>query len=593
MKKTKRPGKVPTKTPTSSSTATLGSKIQFFVLGVLAGLSLLVAVARLTWHSKFYPGVRVAGISIAGLTREQAQEKINLATQQYQAKLSLGRADWLIPRGAVVFDVEATLNEAYRYGRRLSPADYLLLLVDKRVDYPLSLATGKTTQLESLISEIARSIEIPPTPSEIEILGKAITITNGKDGVLIDGGELDKAIRENYSELRGAEITIPIVEVRRALGTQALRELRRRAERLLPTSLTLVLDDEQVVLDGRKLISLLFTLDQAGVVDGERLRGYVEGLSESLNRPPQDAKFVFEGGEVKEFAPGKDGIDVRKEELENSIEAGIEKLLKEDSKNETVEIVVTRTPPQVTTGKVNELGISARIGRGESYYAHSIPNRIYNVGLAASRTHSALIAPGEEYSFNREVGEITGATGYKTAYVISGGRTVLGDGGGVCQVSTTLFRAAMNAGLPITERWAHAYRVGYYEQNSKPGIDATVYAPSKDLRFKNDTPGHILIQTINDPKTLHLVVEIYGTNDGRVASVSEPKVWGITPPPPDIYQDDPTLPAGAVKQVDWAAWGARTSFEYKVVRDGETLQEKTFTSAYRPWQNVYLRGTGQ
>jgi len=124
-------------------------------------------------------------------------------------------------------------------------------------------------------------------------------------------------------------------------------------------------------------------------------------------------------------------------------------------------------------------------------------------------------------------------------------------------------------------------------------VDATVIAPSKDFRFKNDTPGHILIQTINDPKKLHLVIEIYGTSDGRVASIENHKVWGITPPLPTIYQDDPSLPARTMKQVDWAAEGAKASFEYKVTRNGETLQDKTFSTAYRPWASVFLRGTGE
>jgi vancomycin resistance protein YoaR len=160
-------------------------------------------------------------------------------------------------------------------------------------------------------------------------------------------------------------------------------------------------------------------------------------------------------------------------------------------------------------------------------------------------------------------------------------------------VSTTVFRAATAAGLPITERWAHAYRVGYYEQNSKPGIDATIFEPGKDFKFKNDTPGYILVQTINDPKTLHLIVDIYGTSDGRVATVSTPKVWGITPPPPDIIQDDPTLRVGTTKQVDWSAWGAKTSFVYMVTRNGETLQSVKFNSNYKPWANIYLKGTAQ
>jgi len=201
------------------------------------------------------------------------------------------------------------------------------------------------------------------------------------------------------------------------------------------------------------------------------------------------------------------------------------------------------------------------------------------------------VAPGEEFSFNSAVGDISRASGYQTAYIISGGKTVLGDGGGVCQVSTTVFRAALNAGLPITERKAHAYRVGYYEQDSKPGIDATVYNPTADLKFLNDTGNHILIQTKVDTVNLKMNVKIYGTKDGRVSEVSEPKISSQSSPLPTIYEDDPTLPVGQTKQIDWSAWGAKVSFNYKVSKDNVTVFEKTFYSNYQPWAAVYLRGT--
>jgi len=166
----------------------------------------------------------------------------------------------------------------------------------------------------------------------------------------------------------------------------------------------------------------------------------------------------------------------------------------------------------------------------------------------------------------------------------------LGDGGGVCQVSTTLFRALLDAGLPITERQAHAYRVGYYEQDSPPGIDATVYSPSPDLKFRNDTGNSILIVARANPKNYSLVFELYGTSDGRVATISKPVVTNVVPAPEDLYQDDPTLPTGTVKQIDFKAAGAKVTFKYKVTRNGETLSDRTFTSNYRPWQAIYLRG---
>ena len=161
----------------------------------------------------------------------------------------------------------------------------------------------------------------------------------------------------------------------------------------------------------------------------------------------------------------------------------------------------------------------------------------------------------------------------------------------MCQVSTTLFRAILAAGVPIEERTAHAYRVHYYEKDSQPGFDATIFTPEVDLKFKNDTPAYILIQTTVDEARNKLTFELYGAGDGRKVEISKSRVWDVTPPPPALYQDDPTLSKGVVKQVDWAAWGAKAAFDWKVTRGADVLQERTFYSNYRPWQAVFLKGT--
>jgi vancomycin resistance protein YoaR len=260
---------------------------------------------------------------------------------------------------------------------------------------------------------------------------------------------------------------------------------------------------------------------------------------------------------------------------------------------EAIELPVITTEPAIKTENVNGLGIKELLGKGESTFHGSIASRKHNIALTAGRLNGILVAPSEIFSFNQAVGDISAATGYQTAYIIKDGRTMLGDGGGVCQDSTTMFRAILNAGLPIIERHPHSYRVTYYEQNAPPGLDATVYAPSVDLKFKNDTPGYILIQTKVDINKNYLVVELYGSSDGRKATVSNVRLWAQVPPPADLYQDDPTLAAGVIKQVDWKAWGAKAAFDWKVVRNNEVLQEKTFYSNYQPWQAVYLRGTRQ
>ena len=220
---------------------------------------------------------------------------------------------------------------------------------------------------------------------------------------------------------------------------------------------------------------------------------------------------------------------IKQRELVSLLVGYLVSLEKDGPKEIVVEIPIITTEPKVKTADVNNLGIKELIGKGESLFAGSIPNRIFNIKKAALNMNGVLVAPGETFSFNKYVGDISAAGGYKSAYIIKEGRTVLGDGGGVCQVSTTLFRAILAAGLPIEERTAHAYRVHYYEEDSQPGFDATIFTPDVDLKFKNDTPAYILIQTAMDEAQTKLVFELYGTSDGRKVSISKARVWDVTP----------------------------------------------------------------
>jgi vancomycin resistance protein YoaR len=317
---------------------------------------------------------------------------------------------------------------------------------------------------------------------------------------------------------------------------------------------------------------------------------FIDQTEQHYNVPAKNALFQFENERVVSFRPEENGTKIKSDELKKDIE---ESLLTLKTKPGSKRIVLQETvlKPEITLAKANDFGIEELIGVGESNYSGSIPERIHNVILAAYRFNGVMIPKDEEFSFNQIIGDISAATGYKQAYIIKGGKTVLGDGGGVCQVSTTLFRAALNTGLPITQRIAHAYRVGYYENDSKPGFDATVFNPTADFRFKNDTSAAILIQTEVDEALNILRFRFYGKKDGRAIQISSPTLWDVQPPPPPQNQDDPTLKKGVVKQVDFAAWGGKANFSYKVTRNGETLFAKDFYSSYRPWQAVFLVGT--
>ena len=313
---------------------------------------------------------------------------------------------------------------------------------------------------------------------------------------------------------------------------------------------------------------------------------------ESVNKKPVDALFNFQNGKVLTFKPSEEGKAIDIEKVKEDLNSQFEKiLLSQKPQKIIIPISIKILEPEITTDKANNLGIKELIGTGTSLFQHSIQSRIFNITLASSRINGALIAPNETFSFAKALGDVSAFTGYQQAYVIQNGKTVLGDGGGVCQVSTTFFRALLNAGLPITERHAHAYRVGYYEQDSPPGLDATVYVPSIDLKFKNDTNNYILVQTQINPEIQQLSIFLYGTLDGRSVTLTQPIITNRAPPPPDLYQDDATLPKGTIKQIDFSAEGSRVSFTRNVTKNGKKIISDTFISNYAAWQSIFLRGT--
>lgn len=313
-------------------------------------------------------------------------------------------------------------------------------------------------------------------------------------------------------------------------------------------------------------------------------------ISEKYNKPAKNALFAFEQGKVKSFRQEEKGVRVETEPFIEEFETKIKMI---QSNQGIVEIRLKKKilEPEITLAKANDFGIEELIAEGESNFSHSIPERIHNIIVASSKFNGVLIPKDQIFSFNETVGDISILTGYKPAYIIKNGRTVLGDGGGVCQVSTTLFRAALQAGLPVIERHAHAYRVSYYENDGKPGFDATVFDPSADLRIKNDTSASILIQTEVDTDGNLLYFRLYGKKDGRNITISDPSLSDVSPPPPPLNQDDPTLKRGVVKQVDFPAWGGKASFDYTVQKKDGTVTKQTFFSVYKPWQAVFLVGT--
>lgn len=449
----------------------------------------------------------------------------------------------------------------------------------------LSANAFDSARLTGWIQQVGAQVSVDPISPLAKKEGIAIRVSSGKFGKSLDiPNSVRKIAALDMTATSSASLTVDITG--KELSPDAIIGSEKKLQPYVGKSVTLTSKNFSQTLKDTELL-VLFDLpdgfNQKAITDLANI------IDAKVATPPVEPKLVIEGNIVKEFTAPKDGQGLDKEKFTMELQTQLA-TLPETAKTPTLTLLLVHTAPTHPLSELNTLGISERIGLGESEYHHSIPNRIHNVTLTTSKMHAKIIMPGETFSFNKYLGDVSAATGFKQAYVIKQGQTVLGDGGGVCQVSSTLFRALLNAGLPITERRGHAYRVGYYEQNSKPGFDATVYAPHPDLRFVNDTGSAILVNAVADPKTLYMYIELWGKSDGRTAEVINYKQWDAVPALPTVYQDDPTLPRGVTKQIDYAAPGLKTSFDYNVTYPSGERKTQTFKTTYAPWAAVYLRG---
>jgi len=247
--------------------------------------------------------------------------------------------------------------------------------------------------------------------------------------------------------------------------------------------------------------------------------------------------------------------------------------------------VVEPRPSLITTGNINNFGIKETVGVGRSDFTGSPPNRRHNIKIGGAAINGLLIKPGEEFSLLKALGEVSAKTGYLPELVIKENKTIPEYGGGLCQVGTTMFRAALESGLPITMRRNHSYRVQYYEP---AGTDATIYDPWPDFRFINDMPTYILIQTKIATNTL--AFEFWGERDGRLAEKTKPTIYNIVKSEPTKIIETLDLKPGETKCTERAHNGADAYFDYKVTYPDGQIKEKRFSSHYVPWREVCLLG---
>lgn len=567
------------------------SKIRNIVLAFYTIL-LLSTIYHLVYARRVIPGVKIAGVKIGGMTFDQAKKHLEEKDKETtkDLKLKYDEKEFLIRAEDIglVYDWDASVSRAFEVGRNgniITDTKEKIAALMKNLVVPASYDYDDDS-LGIKLSIIRGEVNKEAKQSRVILSDENLVVSASEKGRKIIEDDLYSAVIGSFDNLDFSNKNVPIKTVNPQIVEKDVNNLLNEIEKIVSKDLVLKYGDKT------------WTLNQEQLLDLISLEKDENKVKVSLNNAKFEALIENIGGEVNELPRGQVTSSNEKQVLEFKIikegkELDVSKFTNDFKASMFGERVVVNIPMSKVEGPTDKekYGIYALLGEGVSHYAGSIPGRIHNLTLAAERTNGVLVAPGATYSMNNSVGPIDAVHGFQMAYIIKEGRTVLGEGGGVCQTSTTLFRAVLNAGLPVVARYPHAYRVGYYEQDMPAGFDAAVFQPSWDFKFKNNTSAYILVQTSWDVDENSLTFKLYGTPDGRTVEITSPVITNQSPPPEPVYQDDPTLPEGQVVQVEHPAWGADVSFSRTVKRGDDILFTDIFHSRFQPWRAVYLKGT--
>ncbi len=284
-------------------------------------------------------------------------------------------------------------------------------------------------------------------------------------------------------------------------------------------------------------------------VDPQTVQQLLEQIAPAVDQDSKNARFYFDDptGQLVLVQPAVTGRTLDVDATRTKV---IEYLLKGEH---DIPVMLTLAKPQVgDDATAASLGITGLVSSYTSNFWYSGAARMQNIEAASQQFYGLLIPPFTTFSMGQAIGDISLDNGYAEALIIYNGKTITGVGGGVCQVSTTLFRTAFFGGYPIDERHEHAYRVYYYEQTSTPGItntnlaglDATVYFPLVDLKFTNDRPYWLLMETYFNPDKYSLTWKFYSGDDGRTVDWQNLGLQNVIPAPEPRFRGESGPAAG-------------------------------------------------
>jgi len=594
--------------PTSNAVKYISFTVAFVLLGVVATSIGLTQV----YADKVFPGVYIGDVAVGTRTPAEVQQMlenefayyrtgIEVMVQHNNEQLAVTLPSSLVDEHSGLsynlfsYDIDAMVDEAYEVGRSFNIAANIKNQINgftHKTVVPLRYAVNEEivrNELQKILS--INGVTSTPQDAILEVSMLSNTrfhaeLTPEVDGVSVDYDAFTEQLRASMQsnkqqalEIRSQNIPATIRaemipnyndDIRQAIGHgSVLLHNGTISWSITPK----IYGDWLGVIYDNGSVRLGFKKDAVQ----KYLTDYIQP---AVTKEPVNAQFTVEDGKVTTFKASQVGQDLLLDESYQQIQQAFF-----DNKETNINLAIQKTQPEIATEQVNDLGIKEIIGIGRSSFAGSPANRRHNIAVGAASVNGTIIPPGEEFSLLTILGEIDGENGYKEELVIKGNETIPEFGGGLCQIGTTAFRGALDAGLEITERRNHSYRVSYYEP---AGTDATIYDPAPDFKFRNDTAHHLLVLTKIQGDDL--IYEFWGTHDGRKSVVGKPRIYDIQEPPPTKLIETDELPPGEKKCTERAHNGAKAELTRTVQYADGTENTQTWKSYYRPWQEVCLIG---
>ena len=564
---------------------------------------MLILGFRLAYSGHVFPGVFLSGYPLGGKTQAEIVELLTPAypyAEQGTLILTDGQANWMLTPSdlGVTVDIDAMAQQALGVGRQ---GTFTQRIEDQINAWYRGIAVSPIVRFDKIVGGhmlggIAAQVDRAVIEASISIEGTQVISTPGQVGRSLDLEATLLAVEEPVQMMVDALIPLAIIDASPVILDAS--PLAAVAQELLRQPLHITADGaEDIVLQPGTLASMLdFAIggEAAGAaytmqIDPAQTQALLEPRTPELERKPENARFIF-NDDTRQLDLLTAAIIGRTLDIDASISAINEGL---NTGQHSIGLAFTmETPPVADQATAQELGISEAVSIVSTYFSGSSRERIQNISTASSAFHGLLIPPGGTLSMGEVLGDITLDSGYAEALIIYGDKTIKGVGGGVCQVSTTLFRAVFFGGYEIVQRYPHAYRVGYYEQgpgSPGPGLDATVFVPLVDFKFRNDTPSWLLMETYIYGN--QLLWKFYSTPDGRDVTWSNQVSNEVDAPKP-LYKENSDLPEGKINQIDYQADGLDVVVYRTVKVGGDVLHQDVIKTHYLPWQAIYEFGPG-